>query len=240
MLEMLSMQNVRFQVVYSGDGDSVWKKKWENAQAEFSAAKAVQAQIKTELKQQLERTQTQNVLLFQMAPSLTPSLSLQELYQKDLKDLDHNLVEYQSKYNSLLELHKTLKDQFKSQMQGARVRIKELETVIAAMSREAEVAKEKMNKQEATHQLDVEKLKKEKKLFTDLQNRMMQMEQCHVDEIDQLKAQYSAQLAEGSKRVETPVCLSSIPYKNACVCWTTGRTGERIGCGGVGEYHASS
>ena len=67
---------MRFQVVQYGNADSVWKKKWEGAQAEFSAAKAMQAQIKTELKQQLERTQTQNVPILLQLVSLTDTNSV--------------------------------------------------------------------------------------------------------------------------------------------------------------------
>ena len=149
-------------------------------------------------------------------------------------------MEYQTKYNSLLDLHKNLKEQFKTQMHGARVKVKELEAAIAAMSREADVTKEKMNDQQAAVRLNAEKLEKEKKLFTDLQNRMVQMEQNHIDELEELKAKHSTQLAEGSRKMETTVRLPVGPYTNARVCSIKGREGERSGCGGVDEYHASS
>lgn len=140
---------------------------------------------------------------------------------KDLKTFEHNLVEYQTKYKSLLDTYNVQGTSFKSQMEAKSSRMKEMDAVVCAMAKEKEDLKKELANQKAGREVDQYKLAAEKRAYKDLQQRTIYAEAEHLEEMKQVKSKLQQQIADNLKTLSAPdVRFEALWESSKCGCRT--------------------
>lgn len=126
---------------------------------------------------------------------------------RDLKELEHQLVENGAKYDALMEVNKSQAEAFKAQMQSRTIRLKELDVVVVRMSQEIETLKDQLTEQKSAHAVIAHQLETEKRVSNGLKSEMIKIEGQHNEEIQKLKDKIEEQIAETMKQLSTPTVV---------------------------------